>query len=423
MKFTLVTLIMMLSIVACDQAKPKNATLSNLVTGAPPEQTLTTTPPGTSSVQGGSDGGGSDTIHPWSESAWFVGKGKTVTACYVISSDFGVSEDEIANTIQSAYKIWDQYLAQKTGSANLMADVDLPTSVRILPTCQGSVDLTFYFGAKDSAVADASKNYIDPIAFAHRNSFVSKTWDSGFIWVADPVNARRLLGYDWTTSDLLLGILVHEIGHVLGNEHIPGTIMRADILDFLKAAAKKTAFTRHAMATSIDWTDDLIQCGFNFNFPGAFGADRRGPSELDYKYFKELMGRDHIGKISSRLWRKDEDFHLVISDESGSKDFVLNVNLGAIRVLRPGIPFKIFPTGIPSQFDPDYNPNKPTGYGSEVIINSGTIRTANGKRASFRLQRGGGSAGASWTVVYYPLTGGEMTVFAKLPGGIPFDSP
>lgn len=416
-KMTSVFAFMALAVACSREAMPNNGTQSTQIgQGQPQSVARPAQGQNTASgqnVRGGSDGGGGDTILPWADTAWFVGKDRTVTACFERSSTFGLSDIEVKSSIQSAYKVWADYLKFKTGDVNHSETIDLPTTVQVHDRCSGNEDLVIYFGVKNAQVSGALKQFVHPVAFAKRTSTATFTWDKGFIWIADSAEAHELLRTNWT-SDLLLGALVHEIGHVLGCGHVSGTIMRANILEFLKQSTFiSSPKVQHAMMSNVDWEDDLLEMGFNFNFNGKV-EDFKSCSDCNFfdKFFNELMGRDPVGDVSSRLWRTDDDFHLVIVDGAGSRDFVLDDMHGIGGVKRQKTLFKIY------KRDPifDQFPNLDDEW-SDVILNRGNIVTASGKKIEYTFQRGGADDGA-WEVQVYPSSGGQWTVFAKIPGGL-----
>jgi len=356
---------------------------------------------------GGSDGGGSDLVQPWIDSAWFVGAQHTVKACFQRSSAFGMSDAEVSQSIYAAYKVWADYFAAKTGALNHTQTIDLPTQVSVSSKCAGNEDLTFYFGVQTPEVTAELQNFNDPISIAHRRNYNTKTWDSGFIWVGDAQAATALLNSDWSTSDLLVGVLVHEIGHSLGNGHVSGTLMREDLIAFLQTAVAKTAPTRHIMLTTVDWEDDLIEMGFNFNFEGQ--TQPLGDKWGDIT-FQTLVGRPAASAYVSHLWRTDQDFHLVLTDSTGSYDFTLQNFHNVSGVFRQKTVFKIY--------DPASG-NFPINESMEdVIISMAQIQAADGTMVPVMLQRGGAQLPGAWTLQGFFADGHTDVLFNKLCGGI-----
>jgi hypothetical protein len=151
--------------------------------------------------------------------------------------------------------------------------------------------------------------------------------------------------------------------------------------------------------------------GFNFDFPG----ETLSPNQWVDNAFKGLVGRLPSGSIKTRLWRKDSDFHIVLTDNQGSKDFVLDDFHNISAVVRQKNVFKI------------YDPTKPWDQTTEeypdVIISMAKLETTDGRKYPAILQRGGVFAGGAWQVQYFPPTGGQIFLFNKLPGGIPLNSP
>jgi hypothetical protein len=210
--------------------------------------------------KGNGAGGGTDTMKdPY---AWFVGPERTIRSCVYMDPRFGVTKQFAIKEIYSAYQSWQKYIEKKQLSFLLGNLPLMTTKIQINETCTGLEDLTFYFGVEDGKVKKAKQHYNKPYGIAERLKFDPETsWSKGFIWIAMPgsvIASSGKLVPNWKLPYTLHGILMHEIGHTLGNEHVPGTIMQENF--GYNIESQDEAGTNDVRLRSIDGSQELHVC-------------------------------------------------------------------------------------------------------------------------------------------------------------------
>ncbi len=215
---------------------------------------------------GGYSGGGGDQIRgPNEVFVWFGRRDRTVNVCLDVSKKFGLSENILKSEVKNALDTWVDYIkTRKIGwSLRLAPDeklnfpdaykaykspVGFAKEYHISDICSGTEDLTFFFGSENEEVAKDKQKHLDPLAFAQLSSFNKrKLWGKGYIWVA--ANTSKI---KWEKEGKLQAILLHEIGHTYGIDHIEGTIMTKGIKNLI--ADDKNAF----LFNSIDHNRTLV---------------------------------------------------------------------------------------------------------------------------------------------------------------------
>ena len=177
---------------------------------------------------------GVDQRNVFEDAVWFADGSRTIRACVQAAPDFGVDAATAAGEVEKAFGIWDAYITEKRVRTGMQArGTSIATKVNVAVSCKGDEDLAFYLGVENPITKAALKDFTRPLGFARRTAFDEKTlWGKGFVWIAHPTHfAENKL--DWSQQNRLLGVLLHEIGHVLGNGHVSGTIMRDNLGDEL----------------------------------------------------------------------------------------------------------------------------------------------------------------------------------------------
>lgn len=250
---------------------------------------------------GGTDfGGGGDLATEPQARHWFSGA-PSVPYCIEVSPDFGVAPDKVNSIVIESLARWETYLTQKR----------LPTSVLSIKPVETNCDaarLVFLFGEWKSELDQPRTRYLHPLAFAHKKG------DVGYLWFA----AQGVSSPRWNENDSLRTMVLHELGHVYGNAHVPGTIMDADI-------AKRLADLPTERINEIDYEEQLAIC-FNcdVHIKRSFLPQAGDDPSLS---LQRLLGRAPRGEVLVEFvrtaplflyWGIELPSTLLIKDEEGS---------------------------------------------------------------------------------------------------------
>lgn len=202
--------------------------------------------------EGGSVSGGAD--YQLDMSAWFTGDDPSASVKICVEAEPGylsqvsMKEDDLLLLAKKSFEQWAQYYERIGGTLKAFDKADqnscvingqirngyrIVTRSEMLSHCDGSQDLSIYFGVQNPEIDARKRKYDFPFAFSELNESYGlhhgqAAWSKGFIWIANPksVDPSRSVPL-WTNygSAPLEMVLLHEMGHVFGNEHIAGTIM------------------------------------------------------------------------------------------------------------------------------------------------------------------------------------------------------
>jgi hypothetical protein len=209
-------------------------------------------------LAGGFVGNPADRKDGTNGAAWFLGN-RSIRWC----SDHA---DEVAPRLESALGTWRAYLAAK--AIDRVAHPFSLTLVR-LAACDGSEDLR---------VDRAADPLAETLSFSEQTSFDSHAgWAKGRLWVSP-----RAVG------DALETQLLHQLGHLLGNGHVTGTVMASEVVQGIESHL------------SVDETRELYLCracafsahavdGREYYETAGSDAQVSGPGGLSLHFLSEII--------------------------------------------------------------------------------------------------------------------------------------
>jgi hypothetical protein len=259
---------------------------------------------------GGISGGGTDHLPPDFGAAWYLDSSpaRHVKVCILQDEkEFPMEPSEVAVVFQKALHYWKDYIEEKgINSTEILNDEDeveqdmkLVTDFRFISSCDAA-DLKLYLGLVDEKIKEIKADLNDPAAFAFRESYDSeKGWGKGILWLSGYRDSKFI----WNLNDQynLLGVLIHELGHIFGNQHIDGTIMdqrfanNLEDVEVLRNSFYWNLF-KYSM-THIDQSSELVQ-GFEENLSFKPGKLWMKGSKAEAATYKFLTGKNLPGDVS-----------------------------------------------------------------------------------------------------------------------------
>ena len=281
--------------------------------------------------------------------SWFGGT-KTVNYCFDIAPDFPVDRGTLERKVQAVIEQWVQMV--RTSDLYYFKEIlkDLALDFRLIPSCGFGEDIKFYFGSSSAEVEAARKSFRNPLALAQQTSLDKETARSkGFIWLTPQGSLTKVareretrpskeIFPDWRKDYQLHAILLHEIGHVFGADHIGGTIMSKWIAHLMTSANAETYF--HKLGTDYLYHINhqrmvLAPVTNSYEFPGRLGnnlfpPEVRSPHSGDTKgedVFELLLGRKAKGAIKAKAHFTSDhanstNLRLTVTDDLNSREFV-----------------------------------------------------------------------------------------------------
>jgi len=276
---------------------------------------------------GGYSGGGADSHEIGYGAAWFTGKSQ-ISYCIEKSNDFGLSLDEIQKDFDSAAKIWRDYILDRGIQKSYNpAQPELNLNFQYTGRCKGGENLRLYFGVDTPEVVRQKKRYENPYAFVSRESYdLSSGMGKGFAWFAKTGGLYRDAGPvgfpNWTRPYTLHGMMLHELGHILGVGHMEGTIMQSDLMGSMQFMDSSEAWSQSRGKAILTNIDDLKILYFHWQtrieVEGRISYAKDAQKSIET--FKKFMGRAPVGEVRSKV-SLGSPLKLTMSDDHSSHIF------------------------------------------------------------------------------------------------------
>jgi hypothetical protein len=273
---------------------------------------------------GGWSSSGGDNLNPQDGMAWFMGTAP-IKFCIQSGPKFGVPDAQVSDLIVSVGNTWADYVRAKGEGYGI------DTHLQGLKSCDGTEDLTFYLGIDGpKAIQKAKKLYDDPSAYVVRTQFdMQKGWSKGAVWVAASGSTNYFM--DWSSPNLLKGILLHEMGHIVGCAHVQGTIMRSDITSLFFPSSNMTPkFLKYLGQIDQDRELRICEtCALDVTGNDYYYADTSYADQATV--FKTFVGRMPVGPITAHVTRKagkeddmTRDYLYTLGDSAGSSTVAIH---------------------------------------------------------------------------------------------------
>ncbi len=273
-------------------------------------------------MAGGVVSGGADSYLP--TEAFFLSKtpDQKISLCYEVAPTFGITSQEVENSLRWAFETWDQYIESHDLHYALWMGWDpgiIGKLGNVRQRCLGDEDLRVFIGIEHPDVITYRQKFVNPYAFSAATGYGTSggKWKKGLLWVAGDGEVEPARGIpSWTTPNAKYAfkmLLLHEVGHIFGNGHIGRTIMDQNtgfrIGEMTNPANPFPDFKRNP---TIDAGVDLIT---NLNMPAEYFlvsdyfCDRAAqnclmePDSDGLKnIFKKLMGFRPKGSVKGGVW-------------------------------------------------------------------------------------------------------------------------
>lgn len=255
--------------------------------------------------QGGQNGGegsfagnGADPGLAAKPQAWFLGP-KPIEWCLAYDSLehlYRVSAADTVALIQDSFATWRRYFEVKKLRTAWPAGVPFPEfNDHYNPQCAANTELVIYVGSENDAIKRARARYVNARGLAELTHYDAQTGRGrGFVWLEK--YTRRAVAL--APPQLFQALLVHELGHVLGNSHVGGTLMRQDLAEILDGVIRLplTQLERMRFHELIDQTRELFfarDAGTR-----AFAPITPDPNPTQQRLFQMAHGRKPTSPIN-----------------------------------------------------------------------------------------------------------------------------
>ena len=361
---------------------------------------------GAASYGGGMTSGGGNLRLPEDGSAWFLGQNQPIRSCIHLADDFGWNDSQytgsegMQNLIREQFGMWTKYITAK--KMDWREAIFRPSVVLVFSqSCTGDEDLTFYFGQSTDEIDSYRTRFDRPASYSVRTKYdLDKGWGKGFIWFAHPKTLDSANYPDFRNTTFLRTLIGHELGHVFGVDHAPGTVMDEDVVKIMKEW--QTLGIPAKAPQTIDWKHELVACE---NCAQVYKAPPP-PSEI----FKIFTGREPKKVFESTIYQGSTLFSLVLHDADGTTIFPIHLRQGDSNFFEGESRDDIFRSAILDDGAVSLSRADKTA----MMARSGYVKTELGEQIEVLIIRNAKNA-LPIRIVMFHKTGGAVTLFEGRP--------
>lgn len=276
-------------------------------------------------TNGWSSSGGKDTSNGWSSSggedtpisngsAWFTLGGEAFTViCVERAKDFSISEEEFKKTFKEVLETWRNYYYHKRPFLNPKT-ATISTFITPMFGCDDKFPFKIYLGLETPEITTAKKKFhkLYGLTISKNPDFGDRGPQEGYMWLADPK-----IAYPKSHNRSFYAMLLHEMGHVFGNDHAADTIMTPTIVSEIDNAIPELGVSKDDLSyynyfSEIDGNRMLF-----FHYKDNWKFTRH---TIPSPTLKKITGFNQFGQFSHFFnnKRKEMDYRLKIINPNTS---------------------------------------------------------------------------------------------------------
>ena len=224
--------------------------------------------------------------------AWFTSTDFINLICIERAEDFSISEEEFKDIFKVVVETWRNYYYHKKPFLN-PASGYINFFLSPLFGCKNS-DFTIYLGTETPEIQRDKKKFNKVYGLTSSSNIpeLGRNGPSeGYMWLADPKKA-----YPKSHRKSFHAMLLHEMGHVFGNDHAEDTIMSLNIVNMIDKAIPELGVSRDDLSydnyfSEIDGSRMLL-----FNYKDNWSYTRH---QLSNSVIKKITGFENLGAYAT----------------------------------------------------------------------------------------------------------------------------